>query len=161
VALGALVIGRRLARPALWGTGALVAVAVFLGPSLGALRPRSEVSQAQDAVDLGGAVLWRASTGHAVLVLGGDAAGATVLRGLRDAGVARLDLVIVRSAGPAAAEALDVVDDRIEVGSVWAPQGHAIPRAEVPVPGTVERGGLRIRVVRSAPRLEIAVTALR
>jgi competence protein ComEC len=160
-ALGALVIGRRLARPALCGTGVLVALAVFLGPSLGALLPESAVSQAQDAVDLGGAVLWRASTGEAVLVLGGHAAGATVLGELRSAGVARLDLVIVRSTGPAAAAALDVVDDRIDVGSVWAPRGHRIAGAEVPVPGTVERAGLRIRVQRSAPGLEVAVTALR
>jgi competence protein ComEC len=157
--LVAVVAGRRLALPALRVLGALVAVGALLGPAIGELTTPREPGDATRpaAVDLGGAELWRTSDG-AVLVLEGDAVGQSVLGGLRAAGVARLDLVVVRSAGPVAAAALDVVDDRIEVRAVWAPASHRIVDAVVPAPGTVEGLGLRIQVASASPTLEVTVT---
>jgi competence protein ComEC len=161
--LASVVVGRRSARPALWAVGSIVAVAVVVAPALRGSSADPEAAGAAQggavaAVDLGGAELWRTS-GAAVLVLGGDASGATVLGRLREAGVSRLDLVVVRSTGPGAAATLDVVDDRVDVGAVWAPEGHRIEGAAVPAAGTVEGAGLRISIRRTARALEVTVAA--
>jgi competence protein ComEC len=159
-ALAAVVVGRRSQRTVVWGTGAIVAVAVVVAPGVvERTAPSGTATTPAAAVDVWGGELWRTAEGT-VLLLDGDAVGASVLGRLRAEGVTRLDLVVVRSAGPVAAAALDVVDDRVEVRAVWAPTAHRIADAVVPALGTVEGAGLRIRVAQTGPALDVTVTPL-
>jgi beta-lactamase superfamily II metal-dependent hydrolase len=130
---------------------AAVAVAVLVGAPhvAGGARP--------EMVEVRGAELWRGSGGAAVLVVPGDARADGVLSGLRQHGVGRLDLVVLRSAGPQAAGTLAVLSERVDVDRVWAPQGSPAPDAGEPPPGPVAAGGLEVRARPSGDRLEVDV----
>jgi hypothetical protein len=113
-------------------------------------------------VEVGGAELWRGSgVGAAtVLIVPGDARADAVLAGLRQRGVSRLDLVVLRSPGPTVAGILAVVRERVEVVAAWALP--ASPAADVTAPPAtpVEAGGLRVEVRHSpsGERLDAVVT---
>ncbi len=152
----AVLVGRRHRRVGV--VMAVVAVAVLVGaPHLGG-------GTRAGLVEVGGAELWRGSGGAAVLVVPGNARADAVLAGLRQRGVGRLDLVVLRSAGPQAAGTLAVVTERIGVDQVWAPRGSPAPGADQPPVTAVEAGGLRVHADPVGERLdvdvEVAPTAL-
>ena len=113
--------------------GGLALVLLLVAPHVGG-------GMTPGGVEVGGAELWRGRAGAAVLVVPGDARADAVLAGLRQRGVRRLDLVVLRSAGPQAAAILAVVSERLDVDLVWAPRGSPAPEA---VPPPVGRGGGR------------------
>ena len=133
-------------------------------------EPRSSRRSARETVagdvtrgvGVGGAELWRGSgVGAAtVLIVPGDARADAVLAGLRQRGIGRLDLVVLRSPGPTAAGVLAVVRERVDVIAAWALP--ASPAADVTAPpiAPVEAGGLRVEVRRSpsGERLDAVVT---
>ncbi|HYZ97370.1 MAG TPA: ComEC/Rec2 family competence protein, partial [Acidimicrobiales bacterium] len=107
-----------------------------------------------------GATLWKGG-GAAVLVVDGRARGETVLAGLRERGVVRVDLVVLRTPAKAAAEVAGTVRRRWPGTAILAPEGTSrLPdRASIPPPGSVfDVGGLRLTVVTSSPeRLDVDV----
>jgi len=113
-------------------------------------------------VEVGGAELWRGSgVGAAtVLIVPGDARADAVLAGLRQRGVTRLDLVVLRSPGPTAAAILTVVRERVEVIDAWALPASPAADVRAPPPTPVEAGGLRVEVKRgpSGGRLDAVIT---
>lgn len=166
----------RVGLPAIGGVAALLVLAVLAGRSG---RRRTGVALAGSAlvlllavprlgggglppgmVEVGGAELWRGGAGATVLVVPGDARAGALLSGLRQRGVGRLDLVVLRSAGPQAAATLAVVAERVEVDQVWAPRGSPAPEADEPPATTLEAGGLRVRTRSSGERLEIEVAVV-
>ncbi len=103
-------------------------------PCRGSTRPRGPV--VAGSREIGGATLWRGGGPRpaVVLVVPGDARAEGVLSGLRDVGVRRVDLVVLRSAGPKAAEVLAVVRSRVAVD--WCGCRRAVP----PPPPPLRRG---------------------
>ena len=163
VALAALALGavvwsrRRRGGRAARAVAATVLVALVIGAVLGARRPLGP-----GAHDVGGAVLWRGSGPGAgtVLVVPGDARTAAVLEGLRTRNVRHLDLVVVRSPGPTAAETVRTVAARVEVATVWVPPGARTP-GTVPASGTTVAGGLAVTIQRTSDGLAAQVTPAR
>jgi len=148
-AIARLTRGRgRQRRPA----AALAVAAVLAAPSLAlALAP----GPTRGLAVARGAELWR--QGATVLVLDG-ADDARLLEGLRAEGVTRLDVVVARRGGVAAAGSVLLVRSRFPVGTVLAPTGHRILDAQVPPAATVAAvGGLEVRVGRTGPALEVEV----
>jgi competence protein ComEC len=153
-ALGLGVVVHRTGRPraAVWCAAASILVLV-VAPHLGGVGPGS------GRVDLGGAELWRGSGPGtaAVLVVPGDARADVVLSELRRTGPRTLDLVVLRSPGPQAAELLRVLRERIDVGVVWAPRGSPAPGAVQPPAGPVRAGGLSVTARAAGERLDVEV----
>jgi competence protein ComEC len=147
----AVLLRRRRPRLAAMAVG--MALVVVLAAGLRSTDPSS------GRADIGGAELWRGRGRRAatVLVVPGDARADGVLAGLRVRGVDRVDLVVLRSAGPAAAGVLAVVRQRVAVGSVWVPEGS--PAAEATTAPTVPMvaGGLRVTCTREGERLAVVV----
>ncbi len=139
-------------RRAALGLAGLLVVLPLVG---GAPTPAAGVS------DMGGAQLWRGAGPSAatVLVVPGNARPDAVLAGLRRSGVRSLDLVVLRSPGPAAAGVLAAVRQRVGVRLVWAPRGSPAPGAEAPPAEPLEAGGLRVACRNTADGLLVEVTA--
>ena len=109
-------------------------------------------------LDVGGARLSRSvDPGVTVLVVPGNARADAVLAGLRDLGVGSLDLVVLRSAGPSAAEVLRTVRQRVEVDAVWAPDRSPAEGAVRPPSGPVSAGGLTVTARTDGDGLEVDV----
>jgi hypothetical protein len=92
-----------------------------------------------------------------VLVVPGDARADGVLAGLRVRGVERVDLVVLRSPGPAAAGVLSVVRQRVAVGSAWAPEGSPAADATTAPTAPMVAGGLRVACTPEGERLAVVV----
>ncbi len=113
----------------------------------------------------------------AVLVLGSRPRTRDLLDGLRDAGVRRLDLVVVPTGSVTELEVVGQLTRRVTVRGVWTgdPQTgtassvaararrtavlRALGRVRTPAPGWVERiGDLAVTVTARAPHLAVTVT---
>ena len=142
------------------GAAALVAVAVLAHAAAG---------RASDVIDdeaVGpGARLWQ-NGGAAALIVDGRARAAAVLAGLRERGVLRLDVVVLRTATVGAADVADTLRRRWPAVVVLSPESLApAPRREdgsqvaVPAAGTViDLGGLRLTVSGSThERLDVRI----
>ena len=92
-----------------------------------------------------------------MLVVPGNARADAILAGLRRTGVRRIDLVVLRSPGPAASGALEVVRTRVAVDEVWAPRGSPARGAGEPPASAVESGGLRVECTPDGERLDVVV----
>ena len=148
------------------GGAALVAV-VVLGHAAAAAGGHGVI----DGESVGpGAQLWQGG-GAAAVVVDGRAREEAVLAGLRDRGVARLDLVVLRTAAPAAAEVAATLRRRWPGVLVLGPAGSAVAARRladlgsvaVPAEGSViDVGGLRLTVGGSErERLDVGVALLR
>jgi competence protein ComEC len=116
-----------------------------------------------------GAQLWQ-DGGAAAVVVDGRAREEAVLAGLRDRGVTRLDVVVLRTSAPAAAEVAAVLRRRWPAVLVLGPSGSAAGRriadlgpVTVPTGGSVvDLGGLRLTVRGSGTeRLDVGVALRR
>lgn len=117
-----------------------------------------------------GAQLWQGG-GAAAVIVDGRAREEAVLAGLRDRGVARLDVVVLRTAAPAAAEVAATLRRRWPRVVVLGPAVSAaaarrvanLGSVAVPTAGTVvDLGGLRLTVQGSgAERLDVGVVLRR
>ncbi|MGH9184130.1 MAG: ComEC/Rec2 family competence protein [Acidimicrobiales bacterium] len=149
VAVAALVAAGRRHRPirsAGAGLAVLVVAATALFPSRGPLEGL-EVTP--------GATLWR--DGGTVVVVDDPAPG-RLLEGLRDQGVARVDVVVSRRGRGRVASTLAILRDRVPVRLVLAPERHRIADAAVPLRGgAVAVGDLRVVPVRTSPTLQVQV----
>jgi competence protein ComEC len=147
----AVVLRRRRAHLAAMAVA--MAVVVVLGAGLRSTGPTS------GRVDVGGAELWRGRGPGAatVLVVPGDARADGVLAGLRVRGVERVDLVVLRSPGPAAAGVLSVVRERVAVVSAWAPEGSPAADATTAPTAPMVAGGLRVACTPEGERLAVVV----
>ncbi len=144
------------------GTAALTAGAVLVHAAAVGRGPRL-----LDGESVGpGAQVWQGG-GAAALAVDGRAGEAAVLAGLRDRGVTRLDVLVLRTAARGAAEVAATVRRRWPGISVLGPEGSA-PAARgvdgagpvtVPAPGTViDVGGLRLTVGDSGlERLDVLI----
>jgi competence protein ComEC len=154
--------GRRPWVRATRGAAALVAVTVLAHAAAAARGP--------DVIDgeaLGpGARLWQ-DGGAAALIVDGRARDEAVLSGLRDRGVARLDVVVLRTPARGAAEVAATLRRRWPGAVVLGPEGSASATSGTggadsvtPAGGTViDVGGLRLTVMTgSAERLEVRIT---
>ncbi|HEY6533913.1 MAG TPA: ComEC/Rec2 family competence protein [Acidimicrobiales bacterium] len=143
-------------RSRLGPVAAVLAAVLLLGAGLQSTRPTP------GRTDVGGAELWRGDGPGAatVLVVPGNARADGVLAGLRRAGVDRVDLVVLRSPGPAAAGVLAVVRQRVVVTAVWAPEGSPAADATSAPSGPVEAGGLSVSSTRDGERLAVDVEVL-
>ena len=113
-----------------------------------------------------GAQVWQGG-GAAALTVDGRAREAAVLAGLRDRGVARLDVLVLRTTARGAAEVAATVRRRWPGVAVLGPEGSAraargvdgVGPVAVPAFGTViEVGGLRLTVNESGTeRLEVRI----
>jgi competence protein ComEC len=148
------------------GGAALVAVVVLVHAAAAA-GGRSVI----DGEAVGpGAQLWQGG-GAAAVIVDGRAREEAVLAGLRERGVARLDLIVLRTAAPAAAEVAATLRRRWPGVLVLGPSGSAgaAPRVAdlgpVAVPtgrSVVDMGGLRLTVRDGgAERLDVAVALRR
>jgi competence protein ComEC len=117
-----------------------------------------------------GAQLWQ-DGGAAAVVVDGRAREEAVLAGLRDRGVTRLDVVVLRTSAPAAAEVAATLRRRWPSVLVLGPSGSAaagrriadLGPVTVPAGGSVvDLGGLRLTVRGSgAERLDVGVALRR
>jgi competence protein ComEC len=141
--------------------GIAVAAAVgvaFVAPlALAVARPPPDVADADLAI---GARLWRRD-GAVVLVLAGNADEGSVLRALREAGVRRVDVLVLRSGGSAAARLAAAVRQREGVRVVIAPPGHHVPGAVAAPAGRSEIGvgTARVEMRSVGGRLEVDIGA--
>jgi competence protein ComEC len=153
VLAAAVLVARR--RPRL---GRVVAGAVLLA-LLVVPRPPA-ATQALVDVDVGGARLSRSvDPVTTVLVVPGNARADAVLAGLRDLGLGSLDLVVLRSGGPLAAEVLRTLRQRVEVDTVWAPAFSPAEGAVPPPAGPVSAGGLTVTARSHGDGLDVQVEA--
>jgi competence protein ComEC len=145
------------------GAAALVAVAVLVHAAAGGGGPSLIDGEAVGP----GAQLWQGG-GAAALIVDGRAREEAVLAGLRDRGVARLDVVVLRTAAEAAAEVAATLRRRWPGVVVLGPVGSASAAARrvdglgsvaVPTRGTViDVGGLRLTVSGSGTeRLDVRI----
>ena len=116
-----------------------------------------------------GAEAWRAG-GAVVVVVDGRARPSAVLDGLRQAGVDRLDIVVVRTPSRAALEVAALLRQRWRGSAVLVPRSGVAPAAAVPVlagagvppvGATVEVGGLRLRATEVTDRLVVDLEVAR
>ncbi len=159
VVLGLLVLAHRRGRVGVVVVASTVAVATLLAPTL--VASRADPAFGRRTVP--GAEVWRtdATAGAdpmTVVVVDAPSTPAALLRGLREAGVERVDLLVVRSGGSRTADTLAVVRQRVTVGVVWAPLGHRVPGATTPDQGEVVLAGLRLDVSAVSPRIDLALT---
>jgi competence protein ComEC len=163
VAAGAWV---RLHVTVMRGGAALVAVVVLVHAAAAAGGPDVIDGEAVGP----GAQLWQ-DGGAAAVIVDGRAREEAVLAGLRDHGVARLDLVVLRTAAPAAAEVAAALRRRWPGVLVLGPAGSAaaarrvanLGSVTVPTGGSVvDVGGLRLTVRGSGTeRLDVGVVLRR
>ena len=148
------------------GSAALVAIVVLVHAAGAAGGPG-----VIDGAAVGpGAQLWQGG-GAAAVIVDGRAREEAVLAGLRDRGVARLDVVVLRTAAPAAAEVAATLRRRWPRVVVLGPAGSAaaarrvanLGSVAVPTAGTVvDVGGLRLTVQGSgAEWLDVGVVLRR
>jgi competence protein ComEC len=135
------------------GTAGLVAGAVLVQAAVGGRGPGVIDGQALGP----GATLWQAG-GAAALVIDGRARDEAVLAGLRDRGVARLDVVVLETAARGAADVADTLRRRWPGAVVLGPDDARPTAAEgarpaaAPRTGTVvDLGGLRLTVTANSP----------
>ena len=69
-----------------------------------------------------------------------------LLEAFRDHGVRRLDLVVTPGTRASFSQ-LVVIEERLAIGTIWAPKDHRVPGAETPVAGTSVRLGRTTLVV--------------
>ncbi len=153
---GALcVLGRRVGSRSLVVAAATAMAVVLALPGLDQAQGPGVVGSRE----IGGATLWRGGgpAPAVVLVVPGDARAEGVLSGLRDVGVRRVDLVVLRSAGPKAAEVLAVVRSRVSVDVVWAPTGSPAPDVAAAPKEAVVGGGLAVAVAARSDGLDVEV----
>jgi competence protein ComEC len=144
------------------GAAALTAVAVLVHAGAVGRGPRLVDGEAVGP----GAQLWQGG-GAAALTVDGRAREAAVLAGLRDRGVARLDVIVLRTTAQGAAEVAATVRRRWPGAAVLGPEGSAraarridgVGPVAVPASGTViEVGGLRLTVDDSVTeRLDVRI----
>jgi competence protein ComEC len=144
------------------GAAALTAVAVLVHAGAVGRGPRLVDGEAVGP----GAQLWQGG-GAAALTVDGRAREAVVLAGLRDRGVARLDVIVLRTTAQGAAEVVATVRRRWPGVAVLGPEGWAraagridgVGPVAVPASGTViELGGLRLTVDDSVTeRLDVRI----
>ncbi|MEO7555228.1 MAG: ComEC/Rec2 family competence protein [Acidimicrobiales bacterium] len=131
VAIAVASVGRRMGARFAGPVAAAIVVGALLAPGI-ALRAPAPI-----ATPLGtGAVLWQRDA--IVVVIDGRARADAVLAGLRQAGVGRVDLVVVRTSSTAATAVLAAVRQRGEVTDVLGP--------DVPGERSLVLGGLRVSV---------------
>jgi competence protein ComEC len=141
-----------------WSSG-LVVAAVLLHATL-ATAPAPPDGRGDVGI---GATVWQGG-GAAVLVLDGRAESDRVLAGMRDRGVGRVDVVVLRTAASSAVGVASVVQRRWPAALVLAPGGSPVEdgglsQVSTPRAGTVlDIGGLRLEVRDALPdRLDVAV----
>lgn len=166
-ALGGLVVvglaARRLRSESAggrFGAALLVAtaIAVMLAPAVALARAGPLDGRPVSA----GARLWREGGATVLVVDGGRAPPATLLSGLRAAGVRRLDVVVATRAGRAVATSLGPVLRRFPARLVLAPSGDDLAGAVVPLSGSrIQVGRLSVETGQVDPRLEVRVVARR
>ncbi|MGI8663749.1 MAG: ComEC/Rec2 family competence protein [Acidimicrobiales bacterium] len=115
LAVGTIAVGRRAHAHFIVIVGVALALAALVAPAIALSAPGpAEASLSR------GAVLWR--DGASVLVIDGRARADDVLAGLREAGVDRLDVLVVRSTSPTAVGVAEAVEGREEIGEVFEPR---------------------------------------
>jgi competence protein ComEC len=140
--------------PLLRGTAAVVFALALVACVLGARRPPPAAGEVADDV-----WLWR--SGAVVVELGSRPTAPAALRSLREAGVAGIDVLVVRGGGARAATVARDLRARYDPPVLWAPSRHQVRDAVTPLPGTVVRvGRLEVRVLESAERVGVAVGAV-
>jgi competence protein ComEC len=116
-----------------------------------------------------GAAAWR-SRGATAVVVDGRAVPSALLGGLREAEVARVDLVIVGTPTRAALDAAAVLRRRWPAAAVLVPRAAAdltaampaLGNAQTPAAGTVlEVGGLRLTAGAVSERLDVRIEIIR
>ncbi|MBK5223728.1 MAG: ComEC/Rec2 family competence protein [Acidimicrobiia bacterium] len=133
--------------------GALVVVAAVLHPAA-AMRVGPPTM-----ADLGPAAQLHRHDDAVVVELDVGVRPATVIEGLRRAGVRRVDVVVAHHGGRDVAEVVALLAERAPPRLVLAPSGHRVPGGSVPVPGqTVRVGGFAIAVEGVDPRLTARVS---
>lgn len=152
VAIGCMgvLLGRHRSRRVLPG----VAVATVLVLLVPLVRAPADLAGADAGA---GARVWRA--GGAVVVLLDDPWVPGLLEQLRDTRVRRVDVLVVRRGGRAAAGAVLELRSRVPVRLVLAPEGHRVRGAVVPDVGVVRAGPLVVAVTDTAPTLEVELRA--
>jgi hypothetical protein len=96
-----------------------------------------------------GATLWRADA--AVLDLDGRADPARLLEALRRAGIARLDIVVVRTSTKSTSDTIDVLRRRFEIGDLLTPL-TSVEATSLVV------GGLRVELRPAGGRLTVEIS---
>jgi competence protein ComEC len=140
--------------PVVRSAAGLVAAVAVVACVLGARRPAP--AAAEIAPDVW---LWRA--GGVVVELGGRPTSPAALRALREAGVAGVDVLVVRGGGARAAGVARDLRARYEPPVLWAPARHQVRGAVTPPAGTVVRlGRLEVQVRESAERVGVSVVAV-
>jgi hypothetical protein len=144
------------------GATALVAVAVLVHAATASRGPGLVNGEAVGP----GAQLWQGG-GAAALIVDGRAREAAVLSGLRDRGVASLDVVVLRTAAEGAAAVAATLRRRWPAVVVLGPEDSSsaahrpavVDSVSVPTTGTViDLGGLRLTVSASTPeRLDVRI----
>ncbi|MGH9228429.1 MAG: ComEC/Rec2 family competence protein [Acidimicrobiales bacterium] len=144
------------------GAAALLTVGVLVHAAATGRGPRVVDGEAVGP----GAQLWQGG-GAAALTVDGRARDAAVLSGLRDRGVARLDVVVLRTSALGAAEVAATLRRRWPGAVVLGPAGSGaaarrvdgVGSVTVPTTGTViDLGGLRLTVTGSSPeRLDVRI----
>jgi competence protein ComEC len=144
------------------GAAALLAVTVLLHAAVTGRGPRLIDGEALGP----GAQLWQGG-GAAALIVDGRARDEVVLSGLRDRGVARLDVVVLRTAAEGGAEVAATLRRRWPGIVVLGSEGSrsaarridGVDSVAVPTTGTVvDLGGLRLTVTGSSPdRLDVRI----
>jgi competence protein ComEC len=157
---------RRRHASATHGCAALMAIAVLVHAAAAAGGPGVIDGEAVGF----GAQVWRCG-GAAAVIVDGRAREEAVLAGLRDRGVGRLDVVVLRTAAPAATEVAAALRRRWPGVVVLGPAGSAaaarrvadLGSVAVPIAGTVvDVGGLRLTVRGSGTeRLDVDVVLRR
>ena len=148
------------------GAGAALTVATLAVAVAAVARPGPDLAGRPLGL---GAEAWRAG-GAVVVVVDGRARPSAVLDGLRQAGVDRLDVVVVRTPSRAAIEVAALLRQRWRGSAVLVPRSGVAPAAAVPVlagagvppaGATVEVGGLRLRATEVADRLVVDLEVAR
>lgn len=157
------VLGRALGAA---GCVAVVAPVLAASAAVGAAGP----GPAERALGAG-ATLWR-SGGAAVVVLDGRARGEVVLSGLRREGVARVDVVVLRTGARAAGDVAALLRRRWPAAALLAPatdgrsgagadRAGSGPHVSPPTGTVIDIGGLRLAVTGNrAGRLEVQISVL-
>ena len=152
----AVVIGGRASRSLLVKAGYTVVVLALAMPAVSVrLTPPPLRTE-----PVAGAVVWRAG-GATVLELAGGVHPDRLLAALRQAGVRRLDLVVLSSGGSTTAAQVGAIRHHWPVADVLEPSGGTVPGASVPSIGWASIiGALSVDVVAVRPRLEVSVEPL-
>jgi competence protein ComEC len=105
-----------------------------------------------------GAELTVAATGATVLTIDGRVRTDLVLTGLRASAVRSLDVVVVRTSSRAAATAAQVLQRRLDIGVVLAPDDSVVPGAVAAELGaTISVPGLVLVVRAAGERVDVSI----